>query len=163
MGFGIQRIKDQKGRSPFASLITLCRFTTKTHFCDGRIDQDPFRDDRMRLLYGQVHLVGQAFLFITLLHDILFIHIQQMQHDPGKLWIKLCLDPLDQFLAHHLLGNRLTITALAGHGIISICHRYDPGDLRDIIPLQPLRIASSVIAFVMIIGPHTQIGRLADA
>ena len=56
----------------------------------------------------------------------------------------------EYFLTHDVLRNRITITTVGSHGIVGIRHGNDSGNLRNILTGKSLRIATSVISFMMI-------------
>ena len=99
---------------------------------------------------------------LALAHAVFQIQIDQVQHDFGILRIKLRPHALDQLFTHLLLRNRLAVAALGGHGIIGIRNGDDTCDIGNIFPLQPVGIASPVIAFVMVVCPDAQIRGLLD-
>ena len=85
-----------------------------------------------------------------------------MQHDLRELRIKLRPYPLDQFLAHLLLRDRIPVAPLRGHGVIRIRHCNDPSDFRYILSHEASRISPAVKPLMMVMSRNAQIRRLPD-
>lgn len=98
-----------------------------------------------------------------LLHTVFGVQVDHMDHDLGKVRIKLRPDALDQLLSHDVLGNGVAVAAVGGHGVVGIRHGDDPRDLGDGLALEPFGIASSVVPLVVITRADREPRGLLDA
>ena len=98
-----------------------------------------------------------------LLDEVLAVHVNHVPHDHGDLRVKLRAGPGDDLLPDQLLRNRQPVAPVGRQGVVGIRHGNDPRDFRDLLPLQPFRIAGAVVPFMMVMRADPDIRIVLDA
>ena len=115
-------------------------------------------------MIGQEQLVVVADLFVltTVLHGIFGIKVDEVEHVPCKFRVELCADTLNEFLSYDVLRDRVTVTSSGSHGVICIGACDDPCDLRNLLALESVRIALTVVTLVMEVSAYAEVRELVD-
>ncbi len=98
----------------------------------------PQKQDRARISEGSGKLTLCTCAHI--LHGIILIHVDRMEHDLRKLRVKLGPHTLDKLFPDLFLGHGIPIAPLGGHGVVGVRNADDAGEFRDLLSLQAVRI-----------------------
>ena len=92
-------------------------------------------------------------------HQEDFLHLfQNIKEDGDQFRIKMYTGTLGQFSPCLLIGKGLSVGTVGGHAVIGIRNGNDSGPYGNLFPRQPIRVAGSIIMFVMMLNEGKDVG-----